>query len=108
MVEGSHGKGGAHEENAAMDRVLDACTVITGQRYHCEHPIADHNDDGCMYPDPARPDALVFCPCPVRFVPRCVVPECPVGKRAAWEALGDDSPAQDYAMYVHQTEHVEA
>jgi hypothetical protein len=38
-------------------------------------------------------------------IPPCPVASCAVGKREAWEAMGDDSPAQDYAMYVHEHEH---
>jgi hypothetical protein len=73
----------------------------------CEHPLSDHNEDGCMYPDPAQPNKIAFCPCPVRVVISCVVPDCPIGKRAAWDALGDDSPAQDYAMHIHEHYHRE-
>ncbi len=42
--------------NAAVKKVAQACPT-------CEHPLEEHNEDGCEWPDPARPNEMAFCPC---------------------------------------------
>ena len=54
--------------SAVADTYSEADEVRDAAICACSHPEAGHNADGCMYPDPARPDAIAiaFCPCEVK------------------------------------------